>query len=76
MSGDGGFGRDAGPPKAHAPGRHGGRAELARTASADPAVLFKARRSVFAADLGRSKRGFESAPLDVLVRRARRQLEQ
>jgi hypothetical protein len=50
--------------------------ELARTVSADPAVLFKAARSVVADELAKVKQGFESAPLDVLVRRARRQLEQ
>jgi len=50
--------------------------ELARTVSADPAVLFKAARAVVADELAKVKQGFESAPLDVLVRRARRQLEQ
>jgi hypothetical protein len=49
--------------------------DLARTVSADPAVLFKAARSVVADELARVKQGFESAPLDVLVKRARRQLE-
>lgn len=77
MSGDGGFGRDAGPPKRRMlPAVTEVVRELARTASADPAVLFKAARSVVADELARVKQGFESAPLDVLVRRARRQLEQ
>jgi hypothetical protein len=49
--------------------------ELARTVAADPAVLFKAARAVVADELARVKQGFESAPLDVLVKRARRQLE-
>ena len=77
MSGDGGFGRDPGPPKRRMlPAVTEVVRELARTASADPAVLFKAARSVVADELARVKQGFESAPLDVLVRRARRQLEQ
>ena len=77
MSGDGGFGRDSGTPKRRMlPAVTDVVRELARTVSADPAVLFKAARSVVADELGKVKQGFESAPLDVLVRRARRQLEQ
>ncbi len=49
--------------------------ELAKTVSADPAVLFKAARSVVAEELAKVKQGFEAAPLDVLARRARLQLE-
>jgi len=49
--------------------------DLAKTVSADPAVLFKAARSVVAEELAKVKQGFEAAPLDVLVRRARLQLE-
>ncbi|HEX7528658.1 MAG TPA: hypothetical protein VF425_06075, partial [Thermoanaerobaculia bacterium] len=49
--------------------------ELAKTVSADPAVLFKAARGVVAEELAKVKQGLESAPLDVLVRRARLQLE-
>ncbi|HQQ78800.1 MAG TPA: hypothetical protein PLB01_15710, partial [Thermoanaerobaculia bacterium] len=77
MRGDGGFGRDSGTPKRRMlPAVTDVVRELARTVSADPAVLFKAARSVVADELGKVKQGFESAPLDVLVRRARRQLEQ
>lgn len=77
MSGDGGFGRDSGTPKRRMlPAVTDVVRELARTVSADPAVLFKAARSVVADELAKVKQGFESAPLDVLVRRARRQLEQ
>jgi hypothetical protein len=77
MSGDGGFGRDPGSPKRRMlPAVTDVVRELARTASADPAVLFKAARAVVADELAKVKQGFESAPLDVLVRRARRQLEQ
>ncbi|HSB63362.1 MAG TPA: SPOR domain-containing protein, partial [Thermoanaerobaculia bacterium] len=43
--------------------------------SADPAVLFKGARSVVAEELAKVKQGFEAAPLDVLVKRARLQLE-
>ncbi|MGA7991694.1 MAG: hypothetical protein WCC53_09705, partial [Thermoanaerobaculia bacterium] len=50
--------------------------ELARTVSTDPAVLFRAARSVVGDELARVKQGFESAPLNVLVKRARRQLEE
>jgi hypothetical protein len=77
MSGDGGFGRDSGTPKRRMlPAVTDVVRELARTVSADPAVLFKAARSVVADELAKVKQGFESAPLDVLVKRARRQLEQ
>ena len=77
MSGDSGFGRDSGTPKRRMlPAVTDVVRELARTVSADPAVLFKAARSVVADELAKVKQGFESAPLDVLVRRARRQLEQ
>jgi hypothetical protein len=77
MSGDSGFGRDSGTPKRRKlPAVTDVVRELARTVSADPAVLFKAARSVVADELAKVKQGFESAPLDVLVRRARRQLEQ
>jgi hypothetical protein len=77
MRGDGGFGRDSGTTKRRMlPAVTDVVRELARTASADPAVLFKAARSVVADELAKVKQGFESAPLDVLVRRARRQLEQ
>ncbi len=77
MSGDGGFGRDSGTPRRRMlPAVTDVVRELARTVSADPAVLFKAARSIVADELAKVKQGFESAPLDVLVRRARRQLEQ
>jgi hypothetical protein len=49
--------------------------ELAKTVSADPAVLFKAARSAVAEELAKVKQGFEAAPLGVLVKRARLQLE-
>jgi hypothetical protein len=49
--------------------------ELAKTVSADPAVLFRAARSAVADELAKVKQGFEAAPLGVLVRRARLQLE-
>lgn len=49
--------------------------ELAKAVSADPAVLLKAARSVVAEELAKVKQGFEAAPLDVLVKRARLQLE-
>ncbi len=49
--------------------------ELAKVVSADPAVLFKAARGAVAEELAKVKQGLESAPLDVLVRRARLQLE-
>jgi hypothetical protein len=77
MSADGGFGRDSGTPRRRMlPAVTEVVRELARTVSADPAVLFKAARAVVADELAKVKQGFESAPLDVLVRRARRQLEQ
>ena len=77
MSADGGYGRDSGTPRRRMlPAVTDVVRELARTVSADPAVLFKAARSVVADELAKVKQGFESAPLDVLVRRARRQLEQ
>jgi hypothetical protein len=49
--------------------------ELAKAVSADPAVLFRAARGIVAEELAKVKQGFESAPLDVLVKRARFQLE-
>jgi hypothetical protein len=49
--------------------------ELAKTVSADPAVLFKAARSVVAEELSKVKQGLEAAPLGILVKRARLQLE-
>ncbi len=49
--------------------------ELAKVVSADPAVLFKAARGVVGEELAKVKQGFEAAPLDVLVKRARLQLE-
>lgn len=77
MSADGGFGRDSGTTRRRMlPAVTDVVRDLARTVSADPAVLFKAARSVVADELSRVKQGFESAPLDVLVKRARRQLEQ
>ncbi|MEO8055655.1 MAG: SPOR domain-containing protein [Acidobacteriota bacterium] len=77
MRGDGGFGHDSGTTKRRMlPAVTDVVRELARSVSADPAVLFKAARSVVADELAKVKQGFESAPLDVLVRRARRQLEQ
>ncbi len=77
MNGDGGFGRDSGTPKRRMlPAVTDVVRELARTVSADPAVLFKAARAAVGDELAKVKQGFESAPLDVLVRRARRQLEQ
>ncbi len=76
MSDGGGFGRDSGTPRRRMlPAVTDVVRDLARTVSADPAVLFKAARSVVADELARVKQGFESAPLDVLVRRAHRQLE-
>lgn len=76
MRDGGGFGRDSGLPKRRMlPAVTDVVRDLARTVSADPAVLFKAARSVVADELARVKQGFESASLDVLVKRARRQLE-
>jgi len=49
--------------------------ELAKVVSADPAVLFRGARSVVAEELAKVKQGIEAAPLDVLVKRARLQLE-
>jgi SPOR domain len=48
--------------------------ELTKTVQADPSVLFKAARQVVAEELNKVKQGFESAPIDVLVKRARRSL--
>ena len=71
-----GFGRDSGTTKRRMlPAVTDVVRELARTVSADPAVLFKAARATVAEELAKVKQGFESAPLDVLVRRARKQLE-
>lgn len=72
---DTGFPRDPGPKKRMLPSVTDVVRELAKTFSADPAVLFKAARGVVAEELAKVKQGFEAAPLDVLVRRARLQLE-
>lgn len=48
--------------------------ELARVVPADPAVLYQVSREVVAGELARVKQGLESAPLDVLVARARERL--
>jgi hypothetical protein len=72
---------DAGPPRDPEPRKRVLPAvtdvvrELAKVVSADPAVLFKAARSVVGEELAKVKQGFEAAPLDVLVKRARFQLE-
>ena len=49
--------------------------ELARTVSAEPAELYRVAREVVAEELGRVKQGFESAPLETLVLRAKRRLQ-
>ena len=49
--------------------------ELARVVSAEPAELYRVAREVVAEELGRVKQGFESAPLETLVKRAQRRLE-
>lgn len=72
---DTGFPRDPGQKKRMLPSVTDVVRELAKTISADPAVLFKAARSVVAEELAKVKQGFEAAPLDVLMRRARLQLE-
>ena len=72
---DTGFPRDPEPKKRMLPSVTDVVRELAKSVSADPAVLFKAARSVVAEELAKVKQGFEAAPLDVLVRRARLQLE-
>jgi hypothetical protein len=77
MNEGGGFGRDPGTRRRRMlPAVTDVVRELARTISTDPAVLFRAARSVVGDELARVKQGFESAPLNVLVKRARRQLEQ
>ncbi len=48
--------------------------ELGRQVAADPAVLYKVARQVVAEELAKVKQGLESAPLDTLVKRARRVL--
>ena len=72
---DSGFPRDSGAKKRMLPSVTDVVRELAKAVSADPAVLFKAARSVVAEELAKVKQGFEAAPLDVLVKRARLQLE-
>jgi hypothetical protein len=47
---------------------------LGRLVAADPAVLYKVARQVVAEELAKVKQGLESAPLDTLVKRARRLL--
>jgi SPOR domain len=72
---DTGFPRDPEPKKRMLPSVTDVVRELTKSVSADPAVLFKAARSVVAEELAKVKQGFEAAPQDVLVRRARLQLE-
>jgi hypothetical protein len=72
---DSGFPRDSGVKKRMLPSVTDVVRELAKAVSADPAVLFKTARSVVAEELAKVKQGFEAAPLDVLVKRARLQLE-
>ncbi len=72
---DSGFPHDSGAKKRMLPSVTEVVRELAKVVSADPAVLFKAARSVVAEELAKVKQGFEAAPLDVLVKRARLQLE-
>ncbi|HEX2798383.1 MAG TPA: hypothetical protein VHQ44_01810, partial [Thermoanaerobaculia bacterium] len=72
---DSGFPRDSGAKKRMLPSVTAVVRELAKAVSADPAVLFKAARSVVAEELAKMKQGFEAAPLDVLVKRARLRLE-
>jgi hypothetical protein len=72
---DAGFPRDPGTRKRMLPSVTDVVRELAKTVSADPAVLFKAARSVVAEELSKVKQGLEAAPLEVLVKRARLQLE-
>ncbi|MGE5717460.1 MAG: SPOR domain-containing protein [Acidobacteriota bacterium] len=72
---DSGFPRDPGEKRRMLPSVTDVVRELAKVVSADPAVLFKGARSVVAEELAKVKQGFEAAPLDVLVKRARHQLE-
>ena len=72
---DSGFPRDSGVKKRMLPSVTDVVRGLAKVISADPAVLFKGARSVVAEELAKVKQGFEPAPLDVLVKRARLQLE-
>ncbi len=72
---DTGFPHDPEPKKRMLPSVTDVVRDLAKVVSADPAVLFKSARSVVAEELAKVKQGFEAAPLDVLVRRARLQLE-
>ena len=72
---DSGFGPDPDAKKRMLPSVTDVVRDLAKTISADPAVLFKAARSVVAEELKKVKQGFEAAPLEVLVKRARNQLE-
>ncbi|MGZ5381611.1 MAG: SPOR domain-containing protein [Thermoanaerobaculia bacterium] len=72
---DSGFPRDSGVKKRMLPSVTDVVRELAKVVSADPAVLFKGARSVVAEELAKVKQGFEAAPLDVLVKRARLRLE-
>ena len=69
------FPRDSGAKKRMLPSVTDVVRELAKAVSADPAVLFKAARSAVGEELAKVKQGFEAAPLDVLVKRARLQLE-
>ena len=72
---DSGFPRDSGVRRRMLPSVTDVVRELAKVVSADPAVLFKGARSVVAEELAKVKQGLEAAPLDVLVKRARLQLE-
>jgi len=72
---DSGFPRDSGAKKRMLPSVTDVVRELAKVLSADPAVLFKGARSVVAEELAKVKQGFEAAPLEILVKRARLQLE-
>jgi hypothetical protein len=72
---DTGFPREPGARKRMLPSVTDVVRELAKTVSADPAVLFKAARSVVAEELSKVKQGLEAAPLEILVKRARLQLE-
>jgi sporulation related protein len=72
---DSGFPHDSGVKRRMLPSVTDVVRELAKVVSADPAVLFKGARSVVAEELAKVKQGFEAAPLDVLVKRARLQLE-
>jgi hypothetical protein len=72
---DSGFPRDSGAKKRMLPSVTDVVRELAKVLSADPAVLFKGARSAVAEELAKVKQGFEAAPLEILVKRARLQLE-